>query len=285
MNPAPADPVQAKMFTFMPVIFTFMFATFRGAGDLLRLDNILSVAQQYLIMRSDGVKVHLFENLKLAKPKPAPKPLRLTMADETEAARILFAGPCDFVWGAKAADNLPPEGLPEVAFVGRSNAGKSSLINALTGRKTLARVSQTPGATRQLNFFKLGDKLTLVDLPGYGFAKRSKAEAASWQDLIFTYLRRRARLRRVALLIDARRGVMEADEDVMGLLDKAAVSYGLVLTKIDEVAAKDRGPALEAARAAAAKHTAALADVLATSALDMEGIPALRTRLAEIAKF
>ena len=205
--------------------------------------------------------------------------------DAEEAARKLFAGPCDFVWGTTAADNLPPEGLPEVAFVGRSNAGKSSLINALTGRKTLARVSQTPGATRQLHFFKLGTALTLVDLPGYGFAKRSKTEAASWQDLIFTYLRRRARLRRVALLIDARRGVMEADEQVMGLLDKAAVSYGLVLTKIDELSARDRGPALAAAEAAAAQHTAALAEVLATSALDMEGIALLRTRLAEIARF
>jgi GTP-binding protein len=205
-------------------------------------------------------------------------------ADGIEAARILFAGPCDFVWGTTAADNLPPEGLPEVAFVGRSNAGKSSLINALTGRKTLARVSQTPGATRQINFFKLADRLMLVDLPGYGFAKRSKAEAASWQELIFAYLRGRARLRQVALLIDARRGVMDTDEQVMTLLDKAAVSHGLVLTKIDEVAAKDRGPALEATGKAAAKHTAALAEVLATSALDGEGIPVLRARLAAIAE-
>ena len=208
----------------------------------------------------------------------------MTAEDELEAARRLFAGPCDFVWGTIAADNLPPEGLPEVAFVGRSNAGKSSLINALTGRKTLARVSQTPGATRQINFFNLGGKLMLVDLPGYGFAKVSKAEAANWQDLIFAYLRGRARLRRVALLIDARRGVMDMDEQVMGLLDKAAVSHGLVLTKIDEVAAKDRGPALEAAGAAAAKHTAALAEVLTTSALNGEGIPLLRARLAAIAE-
>jgi GTP-binding protein len=205
------------------------------------------------------------------------------MTDEIEAARILFAGPCDFIWGSKAADNLPPESLPEVAFVGRSNAGKSSLINALTGRKTLARVSQMPGATRQLNFFNLAQRLMLVDLPGYGFAKRSKTEAAAWQELIFTYLRRRARLRRVALLIDARRGVMDTDEQVMDLLDQAAVSYGLVLTKIDEVAAKDRGRGLDAARAAAAKHTAALVEVLATSALDGEGIPLLRARLAALA--
>jgi GTP-binding protein len=203
---------------------------------------------------------------------------------EIEAARILFAGPCDFVWGTMAADNLPPEGLPEVAFVGRSNAGKSSLINALTGRKTLARVSQTPGATRQINFFNLGQRLMLVDLPGYGFAKRSKTETASWQELIFAYLRGRARLRRVALLVDARRGVMDTDEQVMTLLDKAAVSYGVVLTKIDEVNGKARGPALEGAARAAGKHTAALQEVLPTSALDGEGVPQLRARLAALIK-
>jgi GTP-binding protein len=204
-------------------------------------------------------------------------------ADEIEAARKLFAGPCDFVWGAQRIDNLPPEGLPEVAFVGRSNAGKSSLVNALTGRKTLARVSQTPGATRQINFFSLSGRLMLVDLPGYGFAKRSKTEAAAWQEMIFAYLRGRARLRRVALLIDARRGVMDTDEQVMDLLDKAAVSYGLVLTKIDEVRPADRATALDAAGAAAGKHVAALAEVLATSALDGTGIPVLRARLASIA--
>src|SRR5215469_6879054 len=157
-----------------------------------------------------------------------------------EAARKLFAGPCDFIWGATTAQDLPPEKLNEIAFVGRSNAGKSSLINALTGRKSLARVSQTPGATRQINFFNLADRLMLVDLPGYGFAKRSKSEAEQWQEMIFSYLRRRARLRRVALLIDARRGVMDSDLQVMTLLDQAAVSYGLVLTKADELAAGER---------------------------------------------
>jgi GTP-binding protein len=204
--------------------------------------------------------------------------------DEIEAARKLFAGPCDFVWGAQRIDNLPPEGLPEVAFVGRSNAGKSSLINALTGRKTLARVSQTPGATRQINFFNLSGRLMLVDLPGYGFAKRSKTEAAAWQEMIFAYLRGRARLRRVALLVDARRGVMDTDEQVMTLLDKAAVSYGLVLTKIDEVRQADRALALDKAGGAAAKHVAALAEVRATSSLSGDGIPELRARLAEIAE-
>jgi len=201
-----------------------------------------------------------------------------------EAARKLFAGPCDFIWGATSADALPPEKLVEVAFVGRSNAGKSSLVNALTGRKSLARVSQTPGATRQINFFNLGDRLMLVDLPGYGFAKRSKTEAQAWQEMIFAYLRGRARLRRVALLIDARRGVMDSDIQVMDLLDRAAVSYGLVLTKADELKASERPKALADAAAVAAKHTAALAEVQATSAFPGEGFPALRTHLAALAQ-
>ncbi|HEY0266410.1 MAG TPA: ribosome biogenesis GTP-binding protein YihA/YsxC [Rhizomicrobium sp.] len=204
--------------------------------------------------------------------------------DGEEAARKLFAGPCDFIWGATSAEGLPPETLNEVAFVGRSNAGKSSLVNALTGRKALARVSQTPGATRQINFFNLAGRLMLVDLPGYGFAKRSKTEANAWQEMIFAYLQRRSRLRRVALLIDARRGPMDSDVQVMDLLDRAAVSYGLVLTKSDELAAKDRDGAIAAAAAEAARHTAALADVQLTSALKGEGIPALRTHLAALAE-
>ena len=206
------------------------------------------------------------------------------MTEADEAARKLFAGPCDFIWGATSPDNLPPETLNEVAFVGRSNAGKSSLVNALTGRKSLARVSQTPGATRQINFFNLGGHMMLVDLPGYGFAKRSKTEAQAWQEMIFSYLRGRARLRRVALLIDARRGVMDTDEQVMELLDRAAVSYGLVLTKGDELKPAARETALAAAATAAGLHTAALSEVQLTSSLSGDGIPALRTHLAALAE-
>ncbi|HVW75620.1 MAG TPA: ribosome biogenesis GTP-binding protein YihA/YsxC [Rhizomicrobium sp.] len=206
------------------------------------------------------------------------------MSDAEEAARKLFAGPCDFVWGATSAEQLPPERLNEVAFVGRSNAGKSSLVNALTGRKSLARVSQTPGATRQINFFNLADRLMLVDLPGYGFAKRSRSEAQAWQEMIFSYLRRRARLRRVALLIDARRGVMDSDLQVMALLDQTAVSYGLVLTKADELKAGERADALAKAGAEASRHTAALAEVQLTSALAGDGISALRAHLAALAQ-
>jgi GTP-binding protein len=206
------------------------------------------------------------------------------MNEAEEAARKLFAGPCDFVWGATTAESLPPERLNEVAFVGRSNAGKSSLVNALTGRKSLARVSQTPGATRQINFFNLADRLMLVDLPGYGFAKRSKTEAEAWQEMIFSYLRRRARLRRVALLIDARRGVMESDQEVMALLDRTAVSYGLVLTKADAIKPAERDRVLAKASAEVARHTAALAEVQLTSALSGDGIAALRTHLAALAE-
>jgi GTP-binding protein len=202
----------------------------------------------------------------------------------TETARKLFAGACDFIWGATSAEQLPPEKLNEVAFVGRSNAGKSSLVNALTGRKSLARVSQTPGATRQINFFDLGGKLMLVDLPGYGFAKRSKTESDSWQEMIFSYLRRRARLRRVLLLIDARRGVMDSDRQVMALLDQTAVSYGLVLTKADELKMSERETALAAASQEARKHTAALAEIQLTSALKGDGIAELRTHLAALAQ-
>ena len=200
--------------------------------------------------------------------------------EDSEAARKLFAGPCDFVWGTqKTGDALPPGKLPEVAFVGRSNAGKSSLVNALTGRKTLARVSQTPGATRQINFFDLGGRLMLGDLPGYGFAKVSKTEAAAWTDMIFAYLRGRASLRRALVLVDARRGPMDTDRQVLELLNQAAVSTLIVLTKFDAVAAKDRAQALEAARAEAGRHTVVLADVIATSAQTGEGIPALRDHL------
>jgi GTP-binding protein len=206
----------------------------------------------------------------------------VTDEDGEEAARRLFAGTCDFVWGTGSIDSLPPQRLPEVAFVGRSNAGKSSLINALTGRKTLARVSHTPGRTRELNFFDLGGRLMLVDLPGYGYAQASKSLAAEWQQLIFAYLRGRANLKRVILLVDARRGALELDRAVMALLDKAAVSYCLVLTKIDKLEqGEDVRPALEAE---AARHTAAYPEVFATSALKAVGLEALKVHLMALAR-
>ncbi|HEY0106673.1 MAG TPA: ribosome biogenesis GTP-binding protein YihA/YsxC [Rhizomicrobium sp.] len=200
------------------------------------------------------------------------------------AARKLFAGPCDFVWGTGDIDSLPPQGPPEIAFVGRSNAGKSSLINALTNRKALARVSHTPGRTREINFFKLGETLTLADLPGYGYAKASKAMAAEWQRLIFAYLRGRASLRRVCLLVDSRRGVMDLDEKVMGLLDDAAVSYCLVLTKIDKLRPDEAAAAVATADTAARKHTAAFPQIYATSGHKGLGLDALKLQLAALAR-
>lgn len=204
-------------------------------------------------------------------------------AETLAAARKLFAGECEFIWGSADIDSLPPQSLPEVAFVGRSNAGKSSLINALTGRKTLARVSHTPGRTRQINFFKLGGRLMLVDLPGYGYAKASKTLAAEWQKLIFAYLRGRANLRRVVLLLDARRGVLEIDRAVMELLDKSAVSYCVSLTKIDQLALAERATMLSDAETEARRHTAAYPEVFATSALKTLGLDALKAHLAALA--
>jgi GTP-binding protein len=202
---------------------------------------------------------------------------------DAEFARKLFAGPCDFFWGTGDIDSLPPQSLPEIAFVGRSNAGKSSLINAVTNRKGLARVSNTPGRTREINFFNLGARLILTDLPGYGYAKASKTLAAEWQTLIFSYLSGRASLRRVALLIDSRRGVLDIDRVVMELLDRAAVSYGLVLTKADELKPAEVQAALTQAASQARRHTAALEEIHATSSRDGTGLKELRRSLAGLA--
>jgi len=206
-----------------------------------------------------------------------------TDAVAAEAARKLFAGPCDFIWGATSIDNLPPATLPEVAFVGRSNAGKSSLLNALTGRKTLARVSNTPGRTRQINFFNLGGRIVLADLPGYGYARASKSLADEWQNLIFAYLRGRANLSRVILLVDARRGAMDTDKQAMGLLDQAAVSYVLTLTKIDQLSATDRAKAEDGITKESRSHTAAYPQVFSTSALKSLGLDALKVHMAALA--
>jgi GTP-binding protein len=207
----------------------------------------------------------------------------VTTPSDEEAARRLFAAECRFIWGAQTVTGLPPQTLPETAFAGRSNVGKSSLINALTGRKTLARVSQTPGRTREINFFDLGGRLTLVDLPGYGYAKASKQLAAEWQEMIFAYLRGRANLKRVLLLLDSRRGVMEIDQAVMTLLDRAAVSYCLVLTKADALAPEELQECLEAVAAEAKRHTAAYPGVFAASAHKNMGLGGLKCHLAALA--
>jgi GTP-binding protein len=200
-----------------------------------------------------------------------------------EFVRKLFAGECEFVAGADNIEAIPELALPEIAFAGRSNAGKSSLINALTNRNALARVSNTPGRTRQVNFFQLGTSLMLVDLPGYGFAQASKAMTASWQQLIFDYLRGRANLRRVIVLVDARRGVMDTDREAMKLLDESAVSYLVTLTKMDALKPAERATALTRCEAALKGRIAAYPEILATSSFTKEGLDPLRAHLAALA--
>jgi len=197
--------------------------------------------------------------------------------------RKLFAGACEFVAGAATIDALPKGNLPEIAFVGRSNVGKSSLINALTGRRTLVRVSHTPGATRQINLFQLGETCMLVDLPGYGYARVSRTLQQDWQNLIFTYLRGRANLARTLLLIDARRGIMPPDRDAMDLLDQAAVSYAGVLTKLDELTDAERVRVRAASAEELARRTAAFPELFATSARNSDGLEPLRDHIAALA--
>lgn len=201
-----------------------------------------------------------------------------------EAGRLLFAQECRFTWGAAALDGLPPAGLPEIAFAGRSNVGKSSLVNALTGRKTLARISHTPGRTQQLNFFDLGGRLSLVDLPGYGYAKVSKSLVKSWTDTLKGYLRGRATLRRAMVLIDGRHGIKPSDAEILKLLDDTAVATRVVLTKMDKVGKGERERRIPEVEAALKCHPAAFPRVLLTSSDSGEGIPELRAFLAEIAQ-
>jgi GTP-binding protein len=200
-----------------------------------------------------------------------------------EAGRLLFAAPAGFIAGATSEAILPDATLPEIAFAGRSNVGKSSLINALTGQSALARVSRSPGRTRQINFFDLGGRLTLVDLPGYGYAEAPKSEIARWTGLIERYLKGRANLMRVLLLLDARFGLKETDRPVLKLLDEAAVSYQAVLTKTDQLKPAELTAKLPLLAAALAKHAAAHPVIHLTSAREGIGIAALRAALAALA--
>ncbi len=207
--------------------------------------------------------------------------------DFHEIGRKLFAQQCDFLWAASAASNLPPPGAPEIAFAGRSNVGKSSLLNALTNRKTLARTSHTPGRTRELNFFGLGGdietaRLRLVDMPGYGYAAASKQKIASWTDLMQDFLRGRAPLLRVFVLIDGRHGLKAPDVEMMDLLDRSAMSYQIVLTKRDEVKAGEQEKRAEETLKALERRPAAFPQAIFTSSQSFEGIPDLRAAIARL---
>ncbi len=201
-----------------------------------------------------------------------------------EAGRKLFAAPARFFHGTQRLDQLPPPAGPEIAFAGRSNVGKSSLVNALTGHRALARASSEPGRTKQLNFFDLGGRLVLVDMPGYGYARATRSVKEDWQGLMFDYLRGRPTLRRVVLLLDARIEVKRSDLEVMELLDRAAVTYQLVLTKTDALKPPALTRKLAAIDALIRGHTAAYPQALATSAATGAGIELLRAELARLAE-
>jgi GTP-binding protein len=212
----------------------------------------------------------------------APAPPRAFSPDEIESGRKLFAGDWQFTAAAGSLPALPPMRGHEIAFAGRSNVGKSSLINALTGRNALARTSHTPGRTQELIFFAGPGQFTLVDMPGYGYAAVAKTKVKAWTALIHDFLRGRANLMRVYLLIDARHGLKPVDDGVLGTLDKAAVNYQIVLTKADRAPAAELDARLAATQAALAKHPAAYPDVLVTSARTGAGIPDLRAAIARL---
>jgi len=201
--------------------------------------------------------------------------------DETvlEEANLLFRHPCTFVKGVVNVAGLPVDAMPEVAFAGRSNVGKSSLLNALVGQKALARTSNTPGRTREVNYFLLDNRAFLVDLPGYGYAKAPKKEVAGWNQLIQDYLRGRASLRRVFLLVDARHGLKGSDRPTLALMDTSAVSYQAVLTKSDKVKASELEKVIERTVKELAKHPAAHPQIIATSSRKGTGLDSLRAAI------
>lgn len=201
---------------------------------------------------------------------------------EAELGRKLFSGPVDFLKGVVAMDGLPPADRMEVCFSGRSNVGKSSLINAITNRKGLARASNTPGRTQEINFFELGEERYLVDLPGYGFANAPVAIVEKWQRLLKNYLSGRPNLRRAFILIDSRHGIKPVDEEIMQLMNKSALTFQVVLTKIDKIKNYEQNKVLDQVREKLAKHPAAFPELLLTSSDKGKGIATLRTIIAEL---
>lgn len=211
---------------------------------------------------------------------PLPYPIAETDAKAREAGRRLFAQGAEFLKGVVAMEGLPPADRTEVCFAGRSNVGKSSLINALAGHRGLARASNTPGRTQEINYFRLGETLYLVDLPGYGFANAPLKVVQRWQQLLKSYLAGRPSLRRAFVLIDARHGIKQSDEEIMDLLDASAVTYQVVLTKADKVKAGAREAVLSAVREKLARHPAAFPELVVTSSHSGDGIDTLRAIIA-----
>ncbi len=212
---------------------------------------------------------------------PLPFPLAEEPDDASrEAGRKLFAAETDFLKGVVAMSGLPPDDRAEVCFAGRSNVGKSSLINALTGRKGLARASNTPGRTQEINFFTTSNGPYLVDLPGYGYANAPLDKVQKWQRLLKSYLQGRATLRRAFVLVDHRHGIKDVDDEIMSLLDSAAVTFQVVLTKADKVKAADRDRVLTQVRGKLAKHPAAFPELVLTSSEKGDGIATLRAIIA-----
>ena len=213
--------------------------------------------------------------------------LNFTLAEAPDEAaleqgRLLFAGPVDFVKGVTSMAALPPADRVEVCFAGRSNVGKSSLINALTGRKSLARASNTPGRTQEINYFTMGESRYLVDLPGYGFAEAPVNIVRQWQALLKSYLAGRVTLRRAFVLIDSRHGVKSVDEEIMELLDRSAVTFQVVMTKLDKINQETRDANIAQTMAALQKHPAAYPEIILTSSEKGEGIATLRATIATL---
>ena len=200
-----------------------------------------------------------------------------------EAGRVLFTQKCDFMISAASYEQLPETNLPEIAFAGRSNVGKSSLLNRLTGHKNIARTSNTPGRTQQINFFNLGEKLILTDLPGYGYAKAQRSVVDKWTLLVNSYIKGRAQLRRVCLLIDSRHGIKSTDLEAMALMDSAAIVYQVIFTKCDKVKVEEQRKLIEKTGKAIAKNIAAHPKVLITSSVKGYGLDELRAVIGELA--
>jgi GTP-binding protein len=203
--------------------------------------------------------------------------------EDLEAGRLLFSRPCTFMLGAAGLDQLPSSEMPEVCFAGRSNVGKSSLINALTGTQGLARTSNTPGRTQELNFFNLAERIFICDLPGYGYAEAPKDRVKRWTRLVKSYLRGRPNLRRVLLLIDSRHGVKANDHEIMTMLDEAAVNFQVILTKMDKLKVKEAETIVDRTQVELAKHVAAHPEILATSSEKGKGIAEVRAAIAALA--